>query len=93
MKQGLLPLSQDALLVGKPTYHDYNGVFVNEDEKEALGRSLGPTSRVLFLRNHGVAVCTSTIEQAWSVIVNVVTACEMQVSLSWLYSYIRYQSS
>lgn len=79
MKQGLLPLTQEALLIGKTCYHDYCGILVNDAEKESIGRNLGPTNRVMFLRNHGVVVCTSTIESAWSLMHLVVTACEIQV--------------
>ena len=91
MKQGLLPLSQDAILLGQISYHDFNGVLVDEKEIESIGRDMGPTNKVMFLRNHGVVACGSTIEQAWTTMVNIVTACEMQVSIRLiilLYSFI-----
>lgn len=46
MKQGLLPLSQESLLFGDVSYHNYHGIFVNPDEKEQLVRDMGPTNKV-----------------------------------------------
>lgn len=80
MKQGLLPLSQNAVLIGKVSYHEYNGVLVDDEEKELLARNLGPTNKVMFLRSHGVVVCGSTIEATWSLLRIVINACEAQVS-------------
>ena len=81
MKQGLLPLSQEAMFLGKVSYHDFQGVLVDDNEKELLARNLGPNNRVMFLRNHGVVVCGTTIEHAWSMLNIVIAACEKQVCL------------
>ena len=46
MKCGLLPLSQEALICGDVSYHDYNGILVEAEEKEKLQRNLGPKNKV-----------------------------------------------
>ena len=52
--QGLLPLSQQAMVVlGSVAYHDYEGIALNDDEKPRLVRDLG-LHRFLILRNHGL---------------------------------------
>ncbi|XP_067928409.1 protein hu-li tai shao-like isoform X5 [Watersipora subatra] len=81
MKQGLLPLSQEAIMLGKVSYHDFGGVLVEENEMESIGRDLGPNNTVMFLRNHGLVVCGSTIEQTWAMTHMAVEACEAQVRL------------
>ena len=53
--EGLLPLSQhSARLVGEVTYHDYEGIALDMDERERLAHNLGPESRCMVLRNHGL---------------------------------------
>lgn len=46
MKCGFLPLSQESLIVGDVSFHDYNGILVDQEERDALQRSLGPTNKV-----------------------------------------------
>lgn len=79
MKQGLMPCSQTAILVGDVSYHNYQGLFVDEEEKETLARDLGPVNKVMFLRNHGVITCGVTVEEAWGLMERVIAACETQV--------------
>ena len=80
MNQGLLPISQEALAVGEISYYDYTGCISDSEESDKLARCLGPSNRVLFLRNHGVIVGGDTIEDAFHVINNVMTAIDIQVS-------------
>lgn len=46
MKCGLLPVSQEAAIVGEVSYHDYNGLLVDPEEREQIARSLGPFNKV-----------------------------------------------
>merc|ERR1712215_508383 len=62
MKQGLLPLCQESLVVGDVSYHEYRGIFVNPEEKELLKKNLGVMNKVLLLRNHGLVACGESIE-------------------------------
>ncbi|XP_019615463.1 PREDICTED: alpha-adducin-like isoform X2 [Branchiostoma belcheri] len=78
-KQGLMPISHEALLIGEVSYYDYRGVPVDQNERDTIARSLGPKNKVLILRNHGVLVCAETIEEAWYLAYNTVKACEIQL--------------
>uniref|UniRef100_A0A673GCR5 Alpha-adducin n=1 Tax=Sinocyclocheilus rhinocerous TaxID=307959 RepID=A0A673GCR5_9TELE len=79
MKCGLLPISPEALSLGEVAYHDYHGILVDEEENVLIQKNLGPKSKVLILRNHGLVSVGETIEEAFYYIHNLVTACEIQV--------------
>ncbi|XP_051534102.1 alpha-adducin isoform X3 [Myxocyprinus asiaticus] len=79
MKCGLLPISPEALALGEVAYHDYHGIFVDEEENILIQKNLGPKSKVLILRNHGLVSVGETVEEAFYYIHNLVTACEIQV--------------
>ncbi|XP_042365460.1 alpha-adducin isoform X1 [Plectropomus leopardus] len=79
MKCGLLPISPEALSLGEVGYHDYHGILVDEEESSLIQRNLGPNSKVLILRNHGLVSVGETVEEAFYYIHNLVTACEIQV--------------
>ncbi|XP_058882242.1 alpha-adducin-like isoform X9 [Acipenser ruthenus] len=79
MKCGLLPISPEALSLGEVAYHDYHGILVDEEEKVLIQKNLGPKSKVLILRNHGLVSVGETVEEAFYYIHNLATACEIQV--------------
>ncbi|XP_034751664.1 alpha-adducin isoform X7 [Etheostoma cragini] len=79
MKCGLLPISPEALSLGEVAYHDYQGILVDEEESTLIQRNIGPNSKVLILRNHGLVSVGETVEEAFYYIHNLVTACEIQV--------------
>ncbi|KAG8591268.1 hypothetical protein GDO81_000110 [Engystomops pustulosus] len=79
MKCGLLPLSPESLCLGEVAYHDYHGILVDEEEKILIQKNLGPKSKVLILRNHGLVTMGETVEEAFYYIHNLVSACEIQV--------------
>ncbi|KAG9333059.1 hypothetical protein JZ751_013844 [Albula glossodonta] len=80
MKCGLLPLSHEALLVGEVAYYDYNGVMEEEEERVELQKSLGPTCKVLVLRNHGIVALGESVEEAFYTVYHIQAACQIQVS-------------
>lgn len=80
MKCGLLPLSHEALLVGDVAYYDYNGAMEQEEERVELQKSLGPTCKVLVLRNHGIVALGESVEEAFYTIYHIQAACQIQVS-------------
>ncbi|RZK00695.1 MAG: class II aldolase/adducin family protein [Novosphingobium sp.] len=78
-KEGLLPISQRALgIIPKLSYHDYEGVALNLDERERLVADLGDTKQML-LRNHGTLALGATPGEAWSGIYQLESACSVQV--------------
>ncbi len=63
MKDGLLPISQHAqLFYGRVSYHDYEGLAIDIDERTRLVRDLGDNP-VMILRNHGL-LAVGTIDPA-----------------------------
>nr|XP_056716384.1 beta-adducin [Euleptes europaea] len=80
MKYGLLPICHDALLAGDMVYFDYNGDMEEEADRIELQKCLGPTCKVLMLRNHGVVALGDTVEEAFYKIFHLQAACEVQVS-------------
>jgi len=78
-KDGLLPISQRALgIIPKLSYHEYEGVALNIEERERLVRDLGDTKQML-LRNHGTLALGATPGEAWSGIYQLESACSVQV--------------
>ncbi|KAM9585071.1 beta-adducin isoform 2-T2 [Trichechus inunguis] len=80
MKWGLLPVSHSALLVGDMAYYDFNGEMEQEVDRINLQKCLGPTCKILVLRNHGVVALGDTVEEAFYKIFHLQAACEIQVS-------------
>ncbi|XP_075063538.1 beta-adducin isoform X2 [Mixophyes fleayi] len=80
MKCGLLPISHDALLAGEAVYFDFNGDMEEEKDRIELQKCLGPTCKVLVLRNHGVVALGESVEEAFYKIFHLQEACEIQVS-------------
>ena len=46
MKCGLLPLSQESALIGDVSYHSYNGIVIDPNERDSLAKDLGPNNKV-----------------------------------------------
>lgn len=77
--EGLLPLNQRSLgLIPRLSYHDYEGVALNLDERERLVADLGET-KAMLLRNHGTLALGSTPGEAWANIYHLEAACTAQV--------------
>jgi ribulose-5-phosphate 4-epimerase/fuculose-1-phosphate aldolase len=79
-KEGLLPLSQHALVVlPKLAYHDYEGIALDLDERERLVADLGPTATLMLLRNHGTLAVGQTAAECWNGMFFLERACKQQV--------------
>nr|XP_025129809.1 gamma-adducin isoform X3 [Bubalus bubalis] len=78
MKCGILPISQESLILGDVAYYDYQGSLDEQEERIQLQKVLGPSCKVLVLRNHGVVALGETVEEAFHYIFNVQIACETQ---------------
>jgi ribulose-5-phosphate 4-epimerase/fuculose-1-phosphate aldolase len=79
-KQGLLPLSQQALkYYNNIAYHGYEGIALDEDERVRLVADLGSYNAML-LRNHGILVVGSTAAFAYDELYTLERACAAQVA-------------
>ncbi|MBL8770269.1 MAG: class II aldolase/adducin family protein [Phenylobacterium sp.] len=78
-KEGLLPLSQHALIViPRLAYHDYEGIALNHDERERLVADIGDKP-LMLLRNHGTLSTGETAADCWLGMFYLERACTMQV--------------
>lgn len=78
-KDGVLPVSQQALYVlASLSYHDYEGVALNDAERPRLVRDLGDEI-FLMLRNHGLLTVGTTIAEAFLAMYIFEAACMIQV--------------
>ena len=78
-KDGLLPLSQHALIVlPRLAYHDYEGIALNLDERERLVADLGDKT-LMLLRNHGTLSVGQTAADCWTGMFYLERACKQQV--------------
>ena len=79
MKCGLLPISQHTLRVyADVSYHDYEGIALELDERARLVRDLG-RSRTMILRNHGLLALGDTVRDAFDRMYYLELACRIQV--------------
>ena len=79
-KQGLLPLSQQALTVmSLLKYHDYEGVAFDTGERERLLKDLGNDGAMMILRNHGVLTIGETVGEAFARMTRLERACRLQI--------------
>ena len=79
-KCGLLPISQHAMRVyGMLTYHDYEGIALDMDERTRMAADLGKTSKAMILRNHGLLALGETVREAFEVMYYLDCACQIQI--------------
>lgn len=67
-----------AQLLGRVSYHDFEGITVYDDERDRMVESLGD-KHVLVLRNHGIAVCERDIPTTFMLLWTVQRAAEVQL--------------
>lgn len=78
-KDGLLPVSQQSLFpLSSISYHNYEGVALNADEKPRLVADMG-TSRALILRNHGLLTVGRNAAEAFLGMYILEAACRIQI--------------
>jgi ribulose-5-phosphate 4-epimerase/fuculose-1-phosphate aldolase len=81
LKEGLLPISQAAMIImGFVSYHDYEGVADNLDERARIANCLGPDGHIIILRNHGSLTVGRTVAEAFVWMYRLEAACRFQVA-------------
>jgi len=79
---GLQPCNQWALeFYNRVVYHDFEGIALDADERERLVADLGPTARVMILRNHGLLTLGRNIPEAFILMLNLDRACRVQLAI------------
>jgi ribulose-5-phosphate 4-epimerase/fuculose-1-phosphate aldolase len=80
LKEGLSPTNfYAAQLHGQVAYHDFEGITVEEGEKERLVRSVGG-KRAVILRNHGLLAWGPSVAQAFMMLWTLQRACDVQIA-------------
>lgn len=79
LENGLQAYSQQSLFaLSSLSYHDYEGVALNPDEKKRLVADLGGTN-FMILRNHGLLTCGGSIADAFTFMFLLQRSCEIQL--------------
>lgn len=80
-KEGLLPLSQYSMFsLPSLSYHAYEGLAVNAEERKRLQDDLGQTNHMLLV-NHGGLTLGPTVGDAFMRFYDMQRACEVQLML------------
>jgi len=81
LEEGLLPLSQYAMFaLASMSYHEYEGLAVNDEEKQRLQNDLG-NANFMLLRNHGALTVGKTIGDAFMHMYDLTRACQVQLQI------------
>jgi ribulose-5-phosphate 4-epimerase/fuculose-1-phosphate aldolase len=79
MKCGLLSISQHAMRFhNRLSYHDYEGIALDLEERERLVADLG-TTKAMILRNHGLLSAGATVAEAFSILFYLEKCCRSQI--------------
>ena len=76
---GLLPVTQTAMRFLRIGYHEYQGVVLDDAEKQSLIHDLG-NGEALILRNHGALVVGRTAGEAFNWTHRLELACRSQIA-------------
>ena len=80
LEGGLQPTNFYACnLMGRVSYHDFEGITVRDEEGERLLQNLG-SNRVLLLKNHGPVVLGKSLPAAFQMYWVLQRACEIQLA-------------
>ena len=79
-EQGLLPLNQMSMqFLGRTSYHDYEGIALDLDERDRLVRDLGDNN-AMILRNHGLLTTGASIPETFNAMHRLELSCKTQIA-------------
>ena len=79
LEDGLLPLQQEAYQFHeRVSYHEFEGVAVDVDERERLVTDLGGNN-AMIMRNHGLLTVGGSVAEAWVRMWQLELTCKIQV--------------
>jgi ribulose-5-phosphate 4-epimerase/fuculose-1-phosphate aldolase len=82
LEEGLSPTNfYAAQLHGGVAYHEFEGITVEEGERERLVASIG-AKRAVILRNHGLLAWGASVAEAFMVLWTLQRACDVQIAAS-----------
>ncbi|KAF1743611.1 hypothetical protein MXB_4740 [Myxobolus squamalis] len=80
LKEGLLPLCEDALIIGSISYHMENENSL--DDETNLLYNLGPTNKIFVIQNKGALVIGKSVEEIFFLVYHLNHACSVQLKCS-----------
>lgn len=81
LEQGFMHINQDSMqFAGKIAYHDFEGLAVDEDERQRLVADFGDKT-VLILRNHGMLTVGKTVADAFVMMWALEHCCKVQLAV------------
>lgn len=81
LEQGFLFINQDSMQFhGQIAYHEFEGLAVNEDERQRLVADFGDKA-ILILRNHGMLTVGKTVADAFVLMWALEHCCKVQLSV------------
>ncbi len=81
MKDGLLPLTQEAVfLYGRLAYHEYSGITEDAEERAAIVHNLGDKS-AMMMRSHGSVTVGADMREAYRWTEHLVNGSRVQIQL------------
>jgi len=79
LKCGLLPATQTAMRFAHISYHDYEGVVLDDAMQGALVADLGENN-AMIMRNHGLLTVGRTIAEAFNAMHRLELSCKTQLA-------------
>ncbi len=81
LEEGFVPMVQDAYqFYNRVSYHDYEGLSLDLEERERLATSLG-SNPVMIMRNHGLLTTGSTVAEAYIRMHYLEISCQAQLDI------------
>lgn len=81
MKDGLLPISQDAIFMyGRVAYHAYQGITENAAERDEIVANLAD-NQAMLMRSHGSVTVGKSVSEAYKLTIHLIRACRIQLDL------------
>ncbi len=81
LEDGFVPMIQDAFqFYNRVSYHDYEGLSLDLEERERLAVSLGENP-VMIMRNHGLLTTGSTVAEAYMRMHYLELSCQAQLDI------------
>ncbi len=81
LEEGFVPMIQDAFqFYNRVSYHEYEGLSLELDERERLAMSLG-NNPVMIMRNHGLLTTGSTVGEAFIRMHYLEMCCQAQLDI------------
>lgn len=80
LRCGLLPISQEALVVGPVAYCAYGGILIDDAQRRDIARATALGGNAIILSNHGLVTFGRTCGEALHFMYNLQHACQAQLA-------------